>query len=92
MAGSLCTRVMEKYDKNNNGILDPREGVNMARDLGVRRTFPTSNVVANLVPAWNASEHDYSIVHLKLASRGSQLWNEVYRIPVSRLNEILKFE
>jgi len=86
----VCERVMKKYDSNEDGFLEPKEGIKMARALGYNETIPANNVVFELNPITGNT----AILHIHTPDnyRGRHSWSTEIAVSSSKLEEIASGE
>lgn len=81
----VCERVMKKYDSNEDGFLEHKEGIKMARALGYNETIPTNNAVFELNPFTGNT----AILHIHTPDnyRGRHGWSTEIAVSSSKLEE-----
>jgi len=83
-ANSAIKKIERKYDKDNNGVFDLNEGVQLARAVGYKRPLQSKNISFELQPG------DYSDESIYLNMISSNGWKEDYKFPLSTLEELAK--
>lgn len=91
-----CQQVLEKYDENENDIIDIDEGTKLARDLGYNERFPTGELLISLKPGNHFQKNIVYNARTRETRNGGLFpsniptWEKNISVPLSRLEEISK--
>jgi hypothetical protein len=81
---ALCQIVMKKYDQNKDGMIEPEEGVAMARALGYQNTLPTDQLVFRLNAVGASAYFNISSPGTRGLGGSPVFYEDIY-VPVERL-------